>query len=170
MISSSHSREQTPPSKLIPEIELSVPGPFGVDKPTPTPFPPTPVHPRPSTPPIPPNLLTHLESLSPSSPLILPKQFSVKIKEVEEVEDKDVEMYSQSPSSPEAGPSQYTFPQVLTIISQKQGSDPQLEEDIPPLRYSLRRSTHETKVSHREGNIYREDCHPTDVLRHPEWQ
>jgi len=34
----------------------------------------------------------------------------------------------------------------------------------------LRRSTHETRVPHREGNIYREDYHPTDVLRRPEWQ
>ena len=110
MILSSHSREQTPPGKLILEIELSVPGPFGVDKPTPTPFLPTPIHPRPPTPPIPPNLLTHLESPSPSSPLILPKQFSVKIEEVEDVEDKDVEMLSPSPSPSEAGPSQYTPP------------------------------------------------------------
>jgi len=31
---SSHSREQTPSGRLIPEIKLSVPGPFGVDKPT----------------------------------------------------------------------------------------------------------------------------------------
>jgi len=34
----------------------------------------------------------------------------------------------------------------------------------------LRRSTRETRVSHREGNIYEEDCHSTDVLRHPEWR
>jgi len=34
----------------------------------------------------------------------------------------------------------------------------------------LRRSTCETRVLHREGNIYREDCHPIDVLRRPEWQ
>jgi len=34
----------------------------------------------------------------------------------------------------------------------------------------LRRSTHKTQVPHREGNIYGEDCHPTDVLRRPEWQ
>jgi len=168
VISSSHSREQTPPSKLIPEIELSVPGPFGVDKPTPTPFPPTPVHPRPSTPPIPPNLLTHLESLSPSSPLILPKQFSVKIKEVEDVENKNVKMLSPSPSPPEAGPSQYTSPHVPTVIPQKRGSDLQPEENVSSLRYSLRRSTCETKVPHREGNIYREDHHPIDVLRCPE--
>jgi len=159
-----------PPGRLTLEIKSLVLGPFGIDEPALTSFPLTPAHPRPFIPPIPPNLPTHSESPSPSPPLISPKWSSVKIKEVEEVEDKDVEMYLQSPSSPEASPSQYTFPQVLTIISQKQGSDPQLEEDIPPLRYSLRRSTHETKVSHREGNIYREDCHPTDVLRHPEWQ
>jgi len=34
----------------------------------------------------------------------------------------------------------------------------------------LRRSTHKTRVPHREGNVYGEDCHPTDVLRCPEWQ
>jgi len=34
----------------------------------------------------------------------------------------------------------------------------------------LRRSTCETRVPHREGNIYGEDHHPTDVLRCPEWQ
>jgi len=38
------------------------------------------------------------------------------------------------------------------------------------LRYGLRRSTHETRVPHRESNVYGEDRHPTDVLRHPEWQ
>jgi len=34
----------------------------------------------------------------------------------------------------------------------------------------LRRSTHKTRVPHREGNVYEEDHHPTDVLRCPEWQ
>jgi len=34
----------------------------------------------------------------------------------------------------------------------------------------LRRSTHETRVPHKEDNIYGEDHHPTDVLRRPEWQ
>jgi len=34
----------------------------------------------------------------------------------------------------------------------------------------LRRSIYETRVPHREGNIYGEDCYPTDVLRCPEWQ
>jgi len=34
----------------------------------------------------------------------------------------------------------------------------------------LRRSTCETRVPHRESNKYREDCHPTDVLRCSEWQ
>jgi len=66
---SSYPREQTPPGRLTPEIESSAPGPFGVDEPAPTPFPPTPAYPRPSIPPIPPNLLTHSESLSPSPPL-----------------------------------------------------------------------------------------------------
>jgi len=105
---SSCPREQIPPGKLTPEIELSAPEPFGVDKPAPTPFPPTPVHPRPPTPPIPPNLLTHSESPSPSPPLTPPKRSSVKIEEVEDVEDEDVEMHSPSPPPPEASPSQYT--------------------------------------------------------------
>ena len=87
----SHPREQTPPGRLIPEIELSVPRPSGVDEPAP----------------------------SPSPPLIPPKWSSVKIEEVEDVEDEDVEMHSPSPSSPEAGPSQYTPPQVPTVIPQK---------------------------------------------------
>jgi len=34
----------------------------------------------------------------------------------------------------------------------------------------LRRSTCETRVPHREGNVYGEDGHSTDVLRHPEWR
>jgi len=102
---SSHPREQMPPGKLIPEIESSAPGPFGVDEPAPTPFPPTSAHPRPSTPPIPPNLPTHSESPSPSPPLTPSKWSSVKIEEVEDDEDKDVEMHPPSPPSPEAGPS-----------------------------------------------------------------
>ena len=69
----SHPREQMPPGRLILEIESLVPGPSGVDEPAPTPFPPTSAHPRPFTPPIPPNLPTHLESLSPSPPLTPPK-------------------------------------------------------------------------------------------------
>jgi len=102
---SSHSREQMPSGRLTPEIESSAPGPSGVDEPAPTPFPPTLVHPRPFTPPIPPNLPTHSESPSLSPPLTPPKQSSVKIEEVEDVEDEDVEIYSPSPSPPEAGPS-----------------------------------------------------------------
>jgi len=109
-------------------------------------------------------LLTHSESPSSSPSLTPPKQFSVKIEEVEDDEDEDVEIYSPSPSPPEAGPSQYTPSQVLTVIPQKQGSDPQPGEDVPPLRYGLRRSTYETRVPHREGNIYGENRHPTDVL------
>jgi len=108
-----------PPGRLTPEIESSVPGSFGVDKPAPTPFPPTPVHPRPFTSPIPPKLPTCSESPSPSSPLIPPKQSSVKIEEVEDVKDKDVEMHSPSLSSPEAGLSQYTLSQVPTVLPQK---------------------------------------------------
>jgi len=150
-------------------MELSAPGSSGVNEPAPTPFPPTPAHPRPFTPPISPNLPTHSESPSPSPLLTLPKRSSVKIEEVEDVEDEDIEMHSPSPSPPEAGLSQYTPSQVPTVIPQKRGSDPQLGEDVPPLRYGLRRSTHETRVPHREDNIYEEDCHPTDVLRHPEW-
>jgi len=165
----SHPREQTPPGRLTPEIESSAPGPFGIDEPAPTPFPPTPAHPRPSIPPIPPNLPTHSESPSLSPPLTPPKRSSVKIEEVKDDEDEDVEMYLPSPPSPEAGPSQYTPSQVPTVIPQKQGSDPQPGEDIPPLRYGLRRSTCETRVPHREGNVYGENCHPTDVLRRPEW-
>ena len=34
----------------------------------------------------------------------------------------------------------------------------------------MRRSTYETRVPHREDNVYGEDRHPTDVLRRPEWQ
>jgi len=93
---SSHSREQMPPSRLTPEIESSVPEPFGVDEPAPTPFLPTPAHPRSFTSLIPPNLPTHSESLSPSPLLTSPKWSSVKIKEVEDVEDEDVEIYSLS--------------------------------------------------------------------------
>ena len=157
-----HSREQMPPGRLTPEIESLAPGPFGVDKPTLTPFLPTPAYPRPFTPPIPPNLPTHSESPSPSPPLIPPKQSSVKIEEVE-----DVEMHFPSPSSPKASPSQYTPPQVSTVIPQKQGSNLQPGEDVPSLRYGLRRSTCETRVPHKEGNIYKENRYPTDILRHP---
>jgi len=122
--SSSYSREQIPPGRLIPEIESSAPEPFGIDEPTPIPFPLIPAHPRPFTPPISPNLLTHSESPSLSPLLTLPKQSPVKIEEVEDDEDEDVEMHSPSPPPPEAGPSQYTPSQVPTVISQKQGSDP----------------------------------------------
>jgi len=101
----SHPREQTPPSRLTPEIELSAPGPFGVDESAPTLFPPTPAYPRLSTPPTSPNLPTHSESPSPFPPLTPPKWSSVKIKEIEDIKDKDVEMHFPSPSPPEAGPS-----------------------------------------------------------------
>jgi len=147
---------------------LSVPKPSGINKPSPISFPPIPVHPRPFTFPIPPSLLTHSESPSPSLPLTLSKWSSVKIEEVEDNKDEDVEMHFPSPPPPEASSSQYTPPQVPTVISQKRGSDPQPEEDVSPLRYGLRRSTHETRVSHREGNIYGEDRHLIDVLRYPE--
>jgi len=110
----SHSREQTPPGRLTPEIESLAPEPSGVNEPAPTPFPPTPGHPRPFTPLIPPNFPTHLESPSSSPLLTLSKRSSVKIEEVE-----DVEMHSPSPPPPEAGPSQYTPPQVPTVIPQK---------------------------------------------------
>jgi len=76
---SSRPKEQMPSGRLTPEIELSVPGPFGIDEPAPIPFPPTPVHPRSPTPPISPNLPTHSESPSPSPPLTSPKWLSVKI-------------------------------------------------------------------------------------------
>jgi len=113
----SHSREQIPPGRLIPEIKSLAPEPFGVDKPAPIPFPPTTAYPRPFTPLIPPNLPTHSESPSPSPPLIPPKQSSVKI---EDIEDEDVEMHSPSLFPPKAGSSQYTpSPQVPTIIPQK---------------------------------------------------
>jgi len=116
---SSYSREQMPPGRLTLEIESSAPEPFGVDESPLTPFPLTPAYPRPFTPPIPSNLPTHSESPSPFPSLILPKWFSVKIEEVENVEDEDVEMHFLSPSSPEAGLSQYTPPQVPTVIPQK---------------------------------------------------
>ena len=95
---------------------MSAPGPFGEDVPAPILFPLAPPHPRPLTPPIPPNLPTHSESLS---------------------------------SSP---------------------SHPQLGEDVTPQRYGLRRSTCETRIPHREGNIYGKDRHSTDILRRPEWR
>ena len=100
---SSYSREQMPPGKLIPGIESLAPGPFGIDEPVPTPFPPTSVHPRPFTPPIPPNLPTHSESPSLSPPLTPPKQSSVKIEEVEDDKDKDVEIHSLSSFPSKAG-------------------------------------------------------------------
>jgi len=128
-----------------------VPGPFGNDEPAPIPFPPAPPHPRPSTSPVPPHLPTHSESPSPSLSLVPPKWPSVKIEEVEDNEDNDTEMLSPSPPPPpEAGPSY-----------------PQPGEDATPQRYGLRKSTHETRIPYREGNIYGEDCHPTDILRHP---
>ena len=102
---SSHSREQIPPGRLTQEIELSAPRPFGISEPALIPFPPISVHSRSSTPPISPNLLTYSESLSFSSLLTLPKQFLVKIEEVEDVEDNDVEMHFPSLSPSEAGPS-----------------------------------------------------------------
>jgi len=108
---SSHSREQIPPGRLTPEIESSVPESFGIDKLAPIPFPPTPAHPRSFTPPISSNLPTHLESLSLSPLLTLSKQSSVKIEEVEDDEDKDVEIYSPSPLPPKAG--------LSTVIPQK---------------------------------------------------
>ena len=104
------------PGRLTPEVDLSASRPFGVDEPAPTPFPPTSVYPRPSTPPIPPNLPTHSESPSLSPPLTPPKWFSVKIEEVEDDEDEEIKMYPPSPSSPEAGLSQYTPSQVPTVI------------------------------------------------------
>jgi len=33
-----------------------------------------------------------------------------------------------------------------------------------------RKSTHKTRVSYREGNIYEEDYYPTNILRYSEWQ
>jgi len=107
------------PGRLTLEIKSSVPKPSGVDEPPPVPFSPIPVYPRPFTSPIPPNLPTHLESPSPSLPLTPPKWSSVKIEEVEDDKDEDVEMHSPSPPPPEVGPSQYTSPQVPTVIPQK---------------------------------------------------
>ena len=98
---------------------MSVPELSSVNEPPPIPFLPIPVHPRPFTPPIPPNLPTHSESLSPSSPLTPPKWSSVKIEEVEDDKDEDIEIHSPSPPPPEAGPSQYTPSQVPTVIPQK---------------------------------------------------
>jgi len=63
---SSYSREQMPPGRLTPEIELLALGSSSIDESAPTPFLPTLVHPRPFTPPISPNLPTHSESSSPS--------------------------------------------------------------------------------------------------------
>jgi len=78
----------------------------------------------------------------------------VKIKEVEDNQNNDTETLSLSPPPPpKAGP-----------------SHPQPGEDITPQRYGLRRSTHETRIPHREGNIYGENHHPTDIFRCPEWR
>jgi len=112
-----------PSGRLTPETESSVPEPFSIDEPAPILFLPTSVYPRPSTLPISPNLPTHSESPSLSPPLTLLKQSSVKIEDVEDIEDEDIEIYSPSSPSPEAGLSQYTPPQVPTVIPQKQGSD-----------------------------------------------
>jgi len=121
---SSHPREQMSSGRLTPKIELSVPGPFGIYEHAPIPFPPTPVHSRPPIPSIPPNLPTHSESPSSSPPLTPPKQSSMKTEEVKDVENEDVEMLFPSPPPPEAGLSQYTLPQVPTVIPQKCSSDP----------------------------------------------
>ena len=145
----SHSREKTPSRGLTPEIKSSAPRPFGEDEPAPIPSPPVLSYPRLLTPPIPPNLPTHSESPSPSPLLVPPEQPLVKVEEVEYNQDNDTEMLSPSlPSPPKAGP-----------------LHPQPEENATPQRYSLRRSTHETRTPHREGNIYGEDYHPTDILR-----
>ena len=56
------------------------------------------------------------------------------------------------------------------MISQKWDNNPQLGKNVPPLRYSLRKSTHETRVPHRKGNIYKENYHLTDILRCSKWQ
>ena len=117
-----------------------------------------------------PNLLTYLEFPSPSPLLIPPKQFSVKIEEVEDVENQDIEIHSPSPSPSKISFSQYISLQVLTVIPHKQDNNPQPGEDVPPLRYNLRKSTCETRVPHREGNIYGENHSPTDILRCFKWQ
>jgi len=106
----SHSREQIPSGRLTPEIELSASRPFGISEPALIPFPLTSVYSRSFTPPIPPNLLTYSESLFFSPLLTLSKQFSVKIEEVEDVEDNDVEIHFPSLFPPEASPLQYIPP------------------------------------------------------------
>jgi len=53
------------------------------------------------------------------------KWSSVKIEEVEDDKDENVEMHSPSSPPSEASPLQYTPSQVPTVIPQKQGSDPQ---------------------------------------------
>ena len=89
-------------SRLIPEIKSLVSGPFGIDKPALTFSLPTPIYPRPLTSLILSNLPTHSKSLSLSPSLTPPKCFSVKIEEVQDVEDEDIEIHSSSPSFPEA--------------------------------------------------------------------
>jgi len=49
-------------------------------------------------------LPTHSESPSPSPPLTPSKWFSVKIEEVEDDKDENVEMHSPSPPPSEASP------------------------------------------------------------------
>ena len=138
----SFQRENTPRG-LAPEIESSVPGSFGNDKPTPIPFPPAPPYPRPPTPPVPPHLPTHSESPSSSPSLVLPKQPSMKIEEVEDNEDNDTKMLSPSPPPPpEAGP-----------------SHPQPGEDATPQRYGLRcqRPTTSSSGAKAEGTQERKE-------------
>ena len=94
-------------------------------------------------------LNSSLELATLTSLLVPPKWPSVKIEEIEDNQDNDTEMLSPSPPpSPKAGP-----------------LHPQPGEDATPQRYGLRRSTCETRISHREDNIYREDHNPTNILR-----
>jgi len=91
-------------------------GLFGKDEPLPIFFLLAPLHPRPLTPLISPNLSAYSESPFSFSLLVSPKQPLVKI---EEVKDDDNEMFFLYPSYPKAGPLQYILPEFLPIIPQK---------------------------------------------------
>jgi len=98
----SYPKKRRSSSGLTPEIKSLASEPFGIDKPALTSSLLTPVYPRSLTPSILSNLLTHSESLS-LSPLLTPsKCSSVKIIEVQDIKDEDVEIHSSSSSSPEA--------------------------------------------------------------------
>ena len=140
----SHAKEHKLYNELLDktssEIELLTPNSFGKDGPTPVPIWYTPI------PLIQNNSLTHSPSPSlsykfiSSLPTLGPKKPIVEIEETNDV-DSDVEI--QPPSS--QWPLQHSL--------QTPQEDPK-----------LRRSKCQTQILFREGNIYREQEHPTNIL------